>query len=471
MNVNPNSLGDKKTICIILLFFFLIKLFTLSYYKIIWWDSAVYIGMGKHIFSLGSVGLWEGSRPIVWPLILGILWRSGLAPILFGRVAEIIFGGLCILMTYLIGKRLFGENQALLASVFLALSPTFFFFNGIMLTEIISTFFALLAFFFLIKKKMLASGIFFGIAFMARFLQLLAFLSALLIILSYSNKGNKNVKTSLTLIFTGFFIAIAPYLVLNFALYKNPFLPFLQQIYLSGNSGWLNYRSISYYFLELFKENLLYPLPFLGAFLIFMRLKNRNNKEKMLLATTFFLFFVFFNSIKQKEIRFLIVLLPYMYLLMAGFIGEVHKTARSKILRYSILAIVILSLSFSFIKTSAYYKDENGKYNVYAGMQKKFQEEHVKGNIWVSNPIIPVLAENKSVKLMYYPTFNETIKERLIKEDSDFIFLDFCDLACMPEDANCNASKIRLLNFLKSNFKEEYHSIKNGCGQYVFISS
>ena len=178
----------NKKICIIILFFFFIKLFTLSYYNVVWWDSAVYIGMGKYIFSLGSSGLWESSRPILWPLILGLLWKSGLNPILSGRIAEIIFGSLCVLLTYLIGKKLFNEKTALLASVFLALSPTFFFFNGIMLTEAVSTFFVLLGVFFLIEKKHLISGIFFGMAFMARFLQIFVFLSVILIYLLYPDK-------------------------------------------------------------------------------------------------------------------------------------------------------------------------------------------------------------------------------------------------------------------------------------------
>ena len=29
--------------------------------------------MGKYIFSLGKVGLWEPARPIIWPLILGLV--------------------------------------------------------------------------------------------------------------------------------------------------------------------------------------------------------------------------------------------------------------------------------------------------------------------------------------------------------------------------------------------------------------
>ena len=132
----------KNKIYIVILLFFLAKSLTIYNYKTVWWDSAVYIGMGKYMYSLGQAGLWENSRPIVWPLMLGFFWKIGADVLLVGRVIEIVFGGLCILLTYIIGKRLFNEKIALLSSIFLALSPTFFFFDGVMLTEIVSTFFA-----------------------------------------------------------------------------------------------------------------------------------------------------------------------------------------------------------------------------------------------------------------------------------------------------------------------------------------
>ena len=41
----------------------------------LWWDSYVYIGMGKYIFSGGKIGMWESFRPLIHPLILGVLWK------------------------------------------------------------------------------------------------------------------------------------------------------------------------------------------------------------------------------------------------------------------------------------------------------------------------------------------------------------------------------------------------------------
>jgi len=59
----------------ILIFFIISKILFLLYENNVWWDAAVYIGMGKYIFSLGDAGFWEASRPIVWPIILGFLWK------------------------------------------------------------------------------------------------------------------------------------------------------------------------------------------------------------------------------------------------------------------------------------------------------------------------------------------------------------------------------------------------------------
>ena len=129
----------------------------------------------------------------------------------------------------------------------------------------------------------------------------------------------------------GFLIAIIPYLALNAAIYHNPFWPFLEQAYLSGNSGWLNYHGIGYYFAELFRENFLYLLSFIGGILILKN--NEAKKEKILPVAIFFLFFIFFNSIRQKEMRFSIILLPYMCLLMSFFICGVYGKLKSNILK------------------------------------------------------------------------------------------------------------------------------------------
>src|SRR3989338_4171249 len=136
MSAFVGSIRKNKIICIILFLFFAAKFFTLPNYRIVWWDSAVYTGMGKYIYSFGNAGLWEATRTVAWPLMLGFLWKIGLNAVFVGRILEIVFGSLCILLAYLIGKKLFNERTGLLASALLAFSPTFFFFNGVMLTEI-----------------------------------------------------------------------------------------------------------------------------------------------------------------------------------------------------------------------------------------------------------------------------------------------------------------------------------------------
>ena len=141
----------NKKIFFILLLALLIRLFFLIFqYHDTWWDSAVYIGMGKYIFSNGSVGLWEPARPLIWPLFLGILWKLKLDVILFGRILLLFFSLGSIYLTYLIGKRIFNKKIALLAAALLSFTPTYLFYSTVLLSSIPSLFFGLLSVYFFI---------------------------------------------------------------------------------------------------------------------------------------------------------------------------------------------------------------------------------------------------------------------------------------------------------------------------------
>ena len=456
------SFKNNAGIIILILIFILSNLAFLNFYSDVWWDSAVYIGMGKYIYSLGDSGLWENSRQIMWPLILGLLWKIGLNPVIFGRIAEIIFGSLCILLTYLIGLKIFDKKVALLSSIFLAISPTFLFFNGVMLSEIVSTFFSLIAAYFLIKRRYLLCGIAFGISFMTRFIQLFAFIAILLTYLIYSRKNAKTIlKLSL-----GFVIPVMPYLMLNQALYSNLFLPFSQQLFLTRNSGWQNYYSISYYFLELFKESFLYLFVILGIILSF-KYKDVNKKY---VAMSFIFFIIFFNSVNQKEMRFLIVLLPFMYLLISFSLIYLFNYFKKGIIKKALTAIIIISIALSFSTTYYYFKNEKNKIDTYEIMQEKLQSLDANSKIWISSPVISVLSNIRPDKLMYYPVFNEEKKKEFFNEfkNADFIFIDSCDLGCKPNDINCEDGKRELLSFLKQSFIIIYSSKAEKCEQFIF---
>ena len=463
MNYALKHLKKNKIIYSIILLFFFFKLLTFSYYKTIWWDSAVYIGMGKYIYSLGNSGLWEDSRPIVWPLMLGFFWKIKLNPIFSGRILEIIFGSFCILLTYMIGDKVFNRKAAVLSSLFLAFSPAFFFFVGIMLTEIVSTCFVLLGVYFIIKKRYFFSGIFFGLAFMSRFLQLLAFAAVFLLLSVYSRKTKTK---NLIKLIAGFGMVIIPFLILNQFLYNNMLFPFLQQFLLSRNSGWGNFQPISFYFIELFRENIFY-LIFVAGLVLAIRDKDINKK---LIASVFVVFFIFFNSIEQKEMRFIIILIPYMCLLMSYLIIKIFDKLKDAKIKNILIALIILSLVLSGIDIISFYKTESNKKNQYQTLQNKFQNIDINNEVWVSNPVIPVLSNNKADKLIYYPYFSRENAESMIKNagHADLIFLDSCDLACKLHDDKCEKTKTEFISALKQKLSIIYNSGADACEQFIF---
>lgn len=150
-----------------------VSFFVLSLYLFhpadLWWDSSVYVAMGKYIFSFGKAGIWEASRPLVWAAILGFYWMIGLDPVLFGTVTNILFNVGCIILTYLIGRKLFDDKIGFVSALLLTFSPTFFRFTTILYTEISSLFFVLLGFYLFLLKKYTWSGFVLGIAIMSRF--------------------------------------------------------------------------------------------------------------------------------------------------------------------------------------------------------------------------------------------------------------------------------------------------------------
>jgi len=140
--------------------------------NIVWWDSAAYIEMGKYIFSAGSIGLWEDSRPLVLSFILGEFWKLGINPLVAGKILMIFFSLGTIWLTYTIARKIFNENIAVMASLMLSFSQTFFFYDTQILTGIPSLFFALLGLYLFLDKTHVLSGLVLCIAFMTRFLQL-----------------------------------------------------------------------------------------------------------------------------------------------------------------------------------------------------------------------------------------------------------------------------------------------------------
>jgi len=172
---------DNYLILVLVILFFLIKApYLLKAHNIIW-DEAVYMGMGKYLFSSGNLGFWEIVRPIGLPLILGLIWKSGFNYVLFSEFISILFSVGCIIFTYLIGKEMVNKEVGVISSSILAITSVFFLYTNYILTGIPSTFFVLFGIYVYLKKhNLLVAGILCGIGALFRFPQALIGISFIL---------------------------------------------------------------------------------------------------------------------------------------------------------------------------------------------------------------------------------------------------------------------------------------------------
>ena len=466
-----------KVFLLIFLLFLVLKVFSLFVAHDIWWDSSVYLGMGKYIYSFGDVGLWEASRPLIWPLILGFLWKIGFDAIFFGKLAVIAFSSGILLLTYIIAHELFNKKIAVLSAFFLALSSTFFLFGNVLHSEIPSTFFVMLGFYYFIKQKYNISGLFLGIAFMTRFFQIFAFIPLVLLLFYLVVKKKKAYKT--LFYFSMFFlIPVVPYLILNYILYNNIFYPFLLQSWMSKYTGLIFSQPFYFYFVNLVKENVLSLFSILGLLFIF----KKYDFKKLTIAIEFLFVFIPYNLVAHKEMRLLITALPFLYILTGYGIFyftkkffEFFVSRKSKIfmdisffnknrnLLLSLLLIIFLIINVPKLRFN-HYEDNLDVFYDYIG------NEEISSELWISNPAF-IAYSNVKADLIYYPLYNSK-KIDILTDDIDnaeHILINTCDLLpCPVSDNTCSQKHDNFINLLENRFNMPYYNEFNQCGYYIF---
>lgn len=448
--ISPKSIWILIPSCIL----FLILAFSFS--APLYWDTAVYIGMGKFIFSLGDSGLWEPARPLLFPILIGALEKLSLDALLAAKILGLIFALALSFITFLLGKRLFNEKTGLIAAIVLLFSPTIFHFSTSGLTDVPSTALALLAVYFFVSKSYFLSGIFAGLASMTRFLQLFAgIIIGCFLLYGAVRKGSLKPTRSFAL---GFALVALPYLALNAILYGNPFYPFILQSFLTKVTGWLNYQAAYYYFKLLVLENFVSLFAIGGIFLALLKI----NKHKILLAAILFFYLIFFSLIPQKEPRFFITFLPYICLFSAFCLASIRfRILKTPIIYFLFLAMVI-QIAPQIVKT--------GVSEDYGLFQDYVSRDDVNSGIWISNPAFIVNSDKKADMLIYYPTTNEEQVNRLIAEipKAEHILINTCDIPCSPSFPDCEIAKKTFLAGLRERFYLEKHETHGECEFLIY---
>ncbi len=335
------SARNQLSLIVLLIVIFLsIKLTLLFMPHHVGWDEAVYLGMGKYLYSGGEAGLWEDIRPPGLPLILGMLWViSPSNLIVLSELLSIIFGVACGVLTFLLGRKLFSWQTGAFSALLLLSAPVFFLSSSAIMSAVPATFFSLLALYlFVCKKHPIVVGISVGIAFLFRFTHG-TMLVALIVLYMVSPRKFRN----LSLVVGGSLIAVLPFLVFNYVQYSDItaspidalFRPF---IFASSHQyNPFHQESVFFYLVQLLRENALFAV---GVIVIFFF------RSRLSIVVPFLLYLLYYSIIPNKQARFLVDFLPVICIITAAGISRASAFLRTK--RLIVLTFFVL-IAVAFI--------------------------------------------------------------------------------------------------------------------------
>lgn len=460
-----------------------IRLLYLLLQNSLWWDSYVYIGMGKFFFSQGDAGLFELFRPPLFPLILGLFWKAGFNLLFFGPFLDIIFSMIVVILTYKIGTILFDKKTALLAAMLTSINPIFLMHIGLILTEPLAMALSLSAVYLFIRNRSLfLVGIFLGLSVLAKFPQGIVFPAVILIIFLRLKSLLTKLKESAVVI-TGFILILLPYLVINQIYFGDPFLPFSAGTSLVTTATWLYGSGISYYFTHFF---LMYPFFLLFFSYLFLLvgegLKKRNfwrkkndgfgsNPSRLFPPAKFSLshFFLiiiiissigYFLTVPRKEARYLVAIVPYLSLFSVAMACQIYRWLQQQkkpALYPKSFALICFLLVLTFIPGQLSFADPAYPPEI----KEQLATFRTDSPILSSNPSPAAFTDNKIIGLVNME-YAATVYQ-FQKEKSELLLLTDCDLVCPPGDLSCLQKKKELMQKIKVENQLLFHKTIKDC--------
>lgn len=441
------KINYRTWLLVVLVFIFLgLNWHLLFNYELIWWDSAVYTGMGKYIWSEGNSGFWEAARPPLLPVLLGFLWKLGLDPVFFGRILALFFSTGVLVLIYLLGKEISSPNVGILAALLTAFSTTYLFFSTHIMTGIPSLFFFLLGLILIWRNALFFAGIFFGISFLTRFFALLPIILLVILIVHY-HKKNSTFWPYFFQIGGGFSLVLFPFLFFNLFMYQDALLPFTLQFYLSNETGLPFNEPFFYYFVNLFKEN---PLLLLIAL---APLHMKNQKTKIIFWLVIFTLTLYSLS-SHKEMRIILILYPFIFLLLAHTLSEIMKSSKNIKLLFCLL--ILPWILFSFLNFSSFQPTSSENHPLELFLNLASQNDVT----WISDPRFAV-DKDSLFGLLYYPYQQLPAPTYLI--------MDTCNLKGNSFDYT--KKTIQQIERFTKNMDTLYSDTIGGCTQVVLRTS
>jgi 4-amino-4-deoxy-L-arabinose transferase-like glycosyltransferase len=211
--------------------------------RILWDDARGYhrlaVNLVEHnIFSQKEDAPYvpEIGRTPVYPTFLAITYSIfGVKPC-FAIIFQLVISSLTCIFVYKIGKTLFSEKIALLASILVAFEYAGILYSNLLLTETLFTFIFIIHIYFLVRffetnhnKNLISSAIFLGISSLCRPVSVYFFIFLMAIFyIHYKNNFRKGISAYMILC-AAFLMTIFPWMIRNYVV-AGKFLVSYQQI-------------------------------------------------------------------------------------------------------------------------------------------------------------------------------------------------------------------------------------------------
>lgn len=447
------------------------------------WDTSIYIGMGKYIFSHGAIGVLEIFRPPVIPLILGIIWKVGIDPLITGKILATLASLALIHVVYSIARRI-SETAGILAASLLSFTAVFIAFTNAPLSDIPSTLFILLAVSLVLKKRYWIAGLMIALAFGMRFPQALAaFPLGFFVLLDSSDLTQILKKRILNAckLAGGFLILVIPYLILNFFMYHDPFLPIVWANRVASDP--INAHGYDFFF---YTRNLLIQNPFLIISIftlipLFILLKKiwRNKSdmtgkiltetERVVLISWLSLSIIgtYFNFNAHLETRYAIAFLPFLCILSAygitRLIGLLPARYTSKANTGSIVMVTCFLLFvcwFGYVKYWPMYSSTPDLESFFSYFKDK-----PGATVITSSPQMISYSDITTVQAI--DTWeNATNAFAVSNSNAEYFAVDNCALVC--ENSSCDVLEKNLYKNLAATRTLVFDKKTLGCNLQIY---
>jgi 4-amino-4-deoxy-L-arabinose transferase-like glycosyltransferase len=389
-----------------------------------YWDETIYVNLARNLVTYHEYSFLHGFADFSpdWPLagfrppLLSLI--LSLAPFnnFFINLVVPLMSSLGILFLFFLSKKLFNERVAIYSSIIFALFPLNIFWGSKILTDMIFlTFIILSCYFFWLtfyeKKGFLSSalfGIFCALAFLSRY-SMIWFFPLFFIFLLIEYKGLSFIlETRFIISLISFFILILPWFIFNYFQYDSIF-GFLIQ----ANQSTLRWGVSPFYF---YLPVLIKYSWFLIPFFITGLLDKEYKRSTIFLVIWSLVVFFSASLMGHKEERYLLPLLPALFILSSVGISKIKKYLNLIIVLISIGLLIANIFLFSNIYSTFNLEEQKCFFNSMDFLKKSnvsyIVTEHfspvyfytIKSNVRVNNytETINLIKENYPNKTIYY---------------------------------------------------------------------